>query len=263
MTREYQIGQVDEEAFRAILLGTHPSLHRRRRFHLLIPSNPRCKLCNAPFGGIGGPIMRLLGRKPYPKNPTFCGACLVNFKSIGVEVEITMLFADVRGSTGMAEKLSPGAFSQLMNRFYAASTHVLISSNALIDKLVGDEVIGLFIPGFAGHDHARQAIHAAQDLLKATGHGSPSGPWVPVGVGVHTGIAHVGPVGVEGGINDITALGDSMNTTARLASLAAAGEILVSEATCKAASFSSAAAERRELQLKGRAEPVAVQVVKV
>jgi adenylate cyclase len=95
----------------------------------------------------------------------------------------------VRGQQQLAEQMSALEFSQLINRFYKVATHVLIQTDALVDRLMGDEAIGLYIPGFAGPEHARRAIEAAQDLLKRTGHRDTQGPWLPVGIGVHTGVA--------------------------------------------------------------------------
>lgn len=160
--------------------------------------------------------------------------------------------------------MSPSKFSQLMNRFYAVTTNVLVKSDALIDKLVGDEVIGLYLPGWAGSKHAALAIQAAQDLLHATGHGEPDGPWLPVGVGVHTGIAYVGYVsGTEGTVANLTALGDAVNTTARLASSAATGEVLITEPAYTAAGLNLEDLERRQLELKGKSEPVSVRVIRI
>jgi adenylate cyclase len=104
------------------------------------------------------------------------------------------------------------------------------------------------------------AIQAAQALLIATGHNQPGGPWIPVGIGVHTGEAFFGSVGLQGGIVDVTALGDAVNVTARLASSAGAGEILVSQDTCTEAHLDGGDVERRELALKGRSQPVSVFV---
>jgi adenylate cyclase len=148
-----------------------------------------------------------------------------------------------------------------MNRFYGAATEALLQADALIDKFVGDEVIGLFIPALLGSEHPRSAVEAGRNLLHATGHADASGPWLPVGVGVHTGTAFVGSVGSE--VTDITALGDSVNTASRLASEAGPGELLVSEATCVAAGMDIEALEGRQLQVKGREEPVAVRVLRV
>ena len=172
-----------------------------------------------------------------------------------------MLFADIRGSTPLAEKMSPVEFGQLISHFFAVASEVITASQALLDRLVGDQVIGLYIPGFAGAEHRRLAIQAAQDLLRATGHGSSMEPWIPVGIGVHTGVAFVGSVGNAGIATDITVLGDAPNTAARLSSNAAAGEILISE-DAYVPDMNLEDLEKRQLTLKGKSNPVNVYVMK-
>jgi adenylate cyclase len=175
-----------------------------------------------------------------------------------------MLFADVRGSTNIAEKMTPPEFSRLMNRFYEATINVLVQEDAFIDNLVGDEVTALFVPGFAGDEHARRAIKAGQELLRRTGHTKSNNPWIPVGVGIHTGTAWVGSVGGESGAAaDFTALGDNVNITARLASHARAGEVIVSQAAWEAAQSEFEGAERRQLDLKGKSETLPVRVLQL
>jgi adenylate cyclase len=102
--------------------------------------------------------------------------------------------------------------------------------------------------------HALDAVEAARELLTETGHGDGT-PWVPVGAGVHTGVAYVGTIG-EGDALDFTALGDSVNTAARLASSAGVGEILVSAAAASAAELDTTGLEQRTLTLRGRTEVV-------
>jgi len=121
----------------------------------------------------------------------------------------------------------------------------------------------MYLPGIAGPDHARLGVEAAQDILRATGHDNPEGPWIPVGAGVHTGVAYVGTVGSSEAITDFTALGDAVNTAARLASHAKPGEIIISTDTSKAAGLDSTTFEERNLDLKGRAEPISVQVLHI
>jgi adenylate cyclase len=180
----------------------------------------------------------------------------------GAEIALTMLFVDVRGSTSLAETMSAAEFSRLMNRFYESTINVLVEADAFVDKLVGDEVTALFIPGYAGSEHARRAVEAGQALLRVTGHAEPGGPWIPVGVGIHTGIAWVGSIaGASGAISDFTALGDNVNIAARLASKAGQGEVLISEATCQAARLEIKDLEKRELELKGKSESVSVRVL--
>jgi adenylate cyclase len=176
----------------------------------------------------------------------------------GTELEISMFFVDVRGSTKIAEGMKASDFSGLMNKFYKEATRVLINHNAFIDKFVGDEVIGLFMPLFAGKNHSQSAIRAAQELLVATQHNE-----LPLGIGVHTGVAYVGTVsGTDGSVKDITALGDNVNITARLASQAGAGEALISEFASASAGMQLEKSEQRSLELKGKSEPIRVNVLK-
>jgi adenylate cyclase len=150
-----------------------------------------------------------------------------------------------------------------MNRFYTVASHVLIRSDAMVDRLLGDEAIGLFIPGFTGPDHPRKAIEAAQELVRLIGHQDARGPWLPVGIGVHTGPAYVGIVGTEQSAMDFTALGDNVNIAARLASQAAPGEILISEAAYSAARMDFENLERRQMELKGKSERIGVHVLRL
>lgn len=254
------------EVWQQILSGKAEAASRQRHLFRLIPSDPRCRFCNAPFKGVGGSLMRLaFGKRPSKLNPKFCNSCdtFVSQNLGGAEIELTMLFADVRGSTALAEKLSPFEFTNLMNRFYAVAMNILVKSDAWIDKIVGDEIIGLYIPGFTGPNHARLALEAARDLLKATGHHQSKGPWIPVGIGIHTGVAFVGTVGSEHGITSLTALGDAMNTTARLVAKARVGEILASDVTCRAAGEEYARTSRRPLKLRGRTKPISAHVLSV
>lgn len=230
----------------------------------LLPSSPRCKTCNSPFKGLGGILMHMIGRDQSRYNPRFCQSCERFENPGGAEVVLTMLFADVRGSTTLAEQMSPLEFSRLMNRFYTVATDVLVRTDALVDRLVGDEVIGLYIPGMAGQLHSRKAIKAAQSLLHLTGHRELTGPWLPVGIGVHTGLAFVGVVGgADNSPTDFTALGDNVNIAARLASKARPGEILISDAAYTAAGLNLGDLERQQLELKGKREPTRVRVLRI
>ncbi len=246
--------------------GEFASEIRQRRLFRHLPSEPRCKFCNAPFHGAGGALCRiLLNKGPSRFNPRLCNVCeqFATKNLGGAEIELSMLFADVRGSTALAEQVSPTEFSRLISRFYKVSTDVMVNSDAMVDKLIGDEVTGLYTPGLAGLDHARVAIEAAKLLLAVTGHTDKEGPWVPVGAGVHTGRAFVGAVGSEQGLTDITTLGDAPNTAARLASAAGIGEVVVSEDAAKAADLDISGLEGRNLELKGKSAPVAVHVIKI
>jgi adenylate cyclase len=252
-----------EEEWYKMLTEGEPVPRRIYHLHGLLPSDPRCKLCASPFKGWGGFIMHLMGRDQSRYNPRFCEKCKVFEHPGGAEITLTMLFADVRGSTTLAEKMNALDFSRLINRFYTIASHVLIKTDAMVDRLMGDEAIGLYIPGFSGPEHPRKAIEAAQELLDRTGHRDPKGPWLPIGIGVHTGQAFVGVVGDTEATSDFTALGDNVNITARLASSASAGEILISEAAYIAANSNPGNLEQRQLNLKGKSEPIGVRVLRV
>jgi class 3 adenylate cyclase len=139
------------------------------------------------------------------------------------------------------------------------ASDVLIHSDGLIEKLIGDEVAGLYIPGFAGPQYTQRAVQAARHLLEATGHGSSAGPWIPVGVGVYHGKAFVGAVGSKDSVVDFTALVDAVNATARLACVAGPGEVLVTEEAILKAGLEPDGHERRLLNLRGRNTPIAVR----
>jgi adenylate cyclase len=264
LRRRLKVNSVDEMWHKMLTEGNVRMRHYRHLYGML-PSNPRCVDCHHPFAGIGGSLLRITqGTHKSDKNPRFCSGChsfTTQFPG-GAEIELTMLFVDVRGSTTIAEKMNDAEFSRLMNRFYEATINVLVQADSFIDKLVGDEVTALFIPGFAGQEHARKAVEAGQALLRVTGYEEPEGPWIPVGVGIHTGKAWVGSIaGASGAAADFTALGDNVNIAARLASRAGAGEVLISEDTYNAAQLKIQGLEKRKLELKGKSELVSVRVL--
>jgi adenylate cyclase len=198
--------------------------------------------------------------EPSKLNPRYCNDCEVFAKKHpgGAEVELAMLFIDIRGSTALAERLGTKEFTRLIDRFYTEISRVLIKSDALIEKLIGDEVAALFVPGYAGADYTARAIDAAKNALKVTGYFDRHGPWIRVGIGVHKGAAFVGSVGSSQGMIEIIALGDAVNIAARLCQAAKAGEIIVSDDACKAAGITCHNDSKRRLALKGRREEVDV-----
>ena len=231
-----------------------------------LPADPRCKLCLAPFGGAAGAVLRHFGFGRYPGNPAMCTNCIRQYSKHGVtgaEIPISLLFADVRGSTGIGERLSPTEFRAFLSHFYEIGSKAILGHNGLVDKLVGDEIIGLFFGGVSGPHHAAAAIAAGRELIERVGRAdaTPSGA-IPLGGGVHTGIAYVGPTGPAGAVDDFTALGDVVNTTARLASAAAAGELLVSVDVATEAEAATTGLERRTLDVRGREATIEVLVVR-
>jgi adenylate cyclase len=256
-----------ENTWRNILTQGESSEEKRlRKIFRLFPAKTKCKWCDLPFDHPVSPLIHFIFRKkPSAYNPHFCNVCddfAMKFQG-GAEVELSMVFADIRGSTTLAESMSTTEFKNLIDRFYQVTTKIFIQTNAMIDKLIGDEVAAFYLPGLAGQDYARLAVNAAKDLLIQTGHGASAGPWAPIGVGVHTGVAFVGAVGTSDGVVDITALGDAVNVTARLASNAKTGEVLLSEQTLDAAKIDPSNFEKRSLRLKGKSAPFDVRVMQV
>ncbi len=227
-------------------------IRRLRRMWRALPSAPRCKMCHSPFGGPGGPMLKLIGKGRWAGNSDYCAGCFKQMyrRRDGAEIECTILFADIRGSTHLAESMSSTSFRALLDRFYRTAAEVLIRHEAIVDKFVGDEVVAIFVPALAGAGHASQAVDAGLDLLRATGHEADA-PWAPLGIGINTGEAFVGVVGTADHV-EFTALGDNVNVTARLSSAAGRGEILLTEAAARAAGV--AGLERRRLDLRGKAE---------
>lgn len=231
------------------------------RFMRLLPNDPRCKFCHAPFQGAGGLFVRTVyGRRRSLLNPSFCNMCEEYSRQNpgGAEVEMSMLFADVRGSTALSERMSPSDFQKLINRFYVKAAHVINHEDGLVEKLAGDSVAAFWGAGFAGSNYVQRTLTAAKNLLKVMDQEK-----IPIGIGVHSGVAFFGAMGTPNGLVEISAIGDEVNTGARLASKAAAGEIIVSEKALQKAGIDAENLESRTLELKGISEPVRVRVMRV
>jgi adenylate cyclase len=241
---------LDNDDWRETLLGRHPDLMRLRRWFRHLPSDPRCKMCLSPQGGIGGPIVTLFGFGRYPPNPQLCNSCFRQAQRHpgGATIPVTAMFADIRGSTGLAEEMSPSAYSAAVAGYVRIVSQAVRAPGGIVDKLLGDGVMALFIPAFTGGDEAAKAVEAARTVLRDVS--------VPVGIGIHSGEAWVGFVGGIDGVLDFTALGDAVNVASRLGSEAGAGELLMSAATARSAGLSTEGLEARHLELRGRREPL-------
>jgi adenylate cyclase len=234
-----------------VLTDGHASLVRARRVFRYLPSAPRCKLCNNPFGGPAGRVLAAVGFSPSRKNPNLCSRCCDALPAGGAEVDVAVLFADVRGSTALGQLGAPTDFAGLLNRFYIAATQTLLRHDAVIDKLIGDEVMAFFVRGISGPEYRRRAVLAGIELLKAVGYGTDNGPWLELGVAVNAGVAYVGNVG--GSVIDFTALGNPVNVSARMQQHAAGGELVVAAGV---ADELTGTAPRRVLNLRGHGQPI-------
>src|SRR5687767_13445606 len=224
------VGQMWHDWFMTDAFAVEKRLHN---FFRHLPHDPRCKFCHSPFRGVGGmAVGALYGRKQSSLNPRFCNVCEDFAKKFpgGAEVEMSMLFVDVRGSTALSEQMTPLEFQKLINRFFVGTTKAIAEEDGLVEKLAGDAVAAFWGAGFAGKNYVARTVHAAQKILKVM-----EGQKIPVGIGVHAGVAYFGAMGSAEGLVNISAIGDEVNTAARIASKAAAGEVLISEQALNAA----------------------------
>jgi adenylate cyclase len=230
--------------------------HAFHRILFALPRGPRCAVCGAPFEGMGSRIAGPLGYRPSRKNPTVCGVCVEFAPPGGMKMETGILFADLRGFTARFDGGDPEEAAKLLRRFYRAAEDVLFPE-AVIDKLIGDEVMALYLPEMRKRTMKREDVPAlmlehASGLLRGVGYGSEEGPFVEMGVGIDIGEAFVGNIG-QRALYDFTAVGDVVNTASRLQAQARGGEVVLSDRVANG--LPEAVGTRVELDLKGKAEP--------
>lgn len=252
-TRRTYRGVDPKDYWRRLLSGDSIGLRLGPRLFGRFPSAPRCKLCHAPFEGPSAPVFRVLGFRRWALNAQICRFCIsgIGKRPGGTEVEVSLLFADVRGSTTLAESMTPSEFTDSLNRFFRLTFDAVDGEDGLIDHIVGDGVMAMWIPGFVGAEHPARAIAAGRKLAKTLASTEGLGTSFPAGVGVHTGVAYVGVVGEKGSF-DFTVVGDVANTVARLGSVAGGGELVMSEAIAEAAAVDTGGLVHRRFDLKGK-----------
>jgi adenylate cyclase len=181
-----------------------------------------------------------------------CDICVESSPPGGMKMYTGVLFADIRGFTAHSEVTDPQAMAALLRRFYGCAEQVLFPE-AIIDKVVGDEVMALYLPDVQRLITREQVpclmVDHAMELLRAVGYDSPSGPFVEMGVGLDVGEAFVGNIG-ERAVYDFTAIGDVVNTASRLQGKAGGGEIVLSARV--ASGLPTAIGTPVELELKGK-----------
>jgi adenylate cyclase len=228
-----------------------------------LPRSPRCGICGAPFAGPGRRLAGPLGYRPSRKNPTVCSVCVEYSPPGGMKMQTGVLFADLRGFTARFDGADPHEASKVLRRFYRCAEDVLFP-DAVIDKLIGDEVMAIYLPDLKPHmdraDVPAVMLAHARGLLAAVGYGAEERPFVEMGIGLDVGEAFVGNIG-ERALYDFTAVGDVVNTASRLQGQAAGGEIVLSDRV--AAGLSDRPGAREVLALKGKAQPQVAYRVRV
>ena len=226
-----------------------------RRTLRIIPSDPRCRFCQAPFGGVG----KAIGIRPSSGNPNYCRSCFDALPTTTYELDGGILFADLRGFTAWSESRGAREAADVVTRFYATSNRALTVDDAFID-FIGDQVMAIYIvdmPSF-GSRTADVMLAASRRLVDAV---RQDAGLLPVGVGMHMGAAQVGSL-ATGESKNFTAIGDVVNTAAGLQSAAGAYEVLVSEKVYRALSGKKPSAERATLEFKGKAEPLTAFILR-
>jgi adenylate cyclase len=183
-----------------------------------------------------------------------------SFKLGGASQTITVLFADIRGFTRLSEHANPEKVVQLLNMYFSAMTDIIFAHGGTLDKYLGDGLMALFGAPTATPQDATNALNAAVAMqrrvisinqeLRAEGLGE-----IGVGIGMHTGEAVVGYIGSERR-SEYTAIGDTVNTASRLESNSKGGQILLSDATARAATSRYPLKQRDPIYVKNRAQPV-------
>ena len=256
--RERRHSQQHDKNDRLILQSCDSGLVSRfRKFYRYLPADPRCRVCLVPFGGLG----RLLGITPSRKNPHFCTSCLDSSPEGVHDMEIGVLFADIRGFTAWSSSQPASSAAQRVSQFYDLANRVLARDDALIE-FVGDQVMALYLPGFPSlRDRtADTMLRAAERLLKEVPCDEDPDP-LRIGVGINFGLSSVGNVR-KGGQKDFTAVGDVVNTASRLQAAAAPGEIVVAETVFQRLTVPPEGAQRRLLEVKGKPEAFPVYILR-
>ena len=219
---------------------------------------------------IGGPLslpLRAFGITRSKMNPDICTICERSFQYVKKQRQITsgatILFADIRGYTGLSERIGAIELSQIVSLFQSCSAEAIWANDGIVNKQMGDGLMAIFNFPIKREDHAAAAIMAALEIQRACAEalseidvGEPLG----VGVGIHTGDVQIGEF--SSFHSDFTAIGGVVNQAARLESQAAPGEILISAETALQAPELVAESEARMLSLKGIGQPVEARVLR-
>lgn len=230
---------------------------RARRIMSGLPSEPRCRFCFVPFGGIG----KIIGIRPSAKNPNYCRSCFEGLPTETHEMKVGVLFADIRGFTSYSETHATGDAAQALTRFYAIANEVLTTDDAFVE-FVGDQVMALYLVEMPslGERTGEVMLAAAKRLVNAVAQAEQAEEVLPVGVGLNFGLAQVGPV-EKGEAKDFTAIGDVVNTAARLQSTAGEYQIVLSDSVYNEFADGVPEAKPTTLEVKGKGQALEAYLI--
>ena len=261
MSEQYQAQQGNEELWQTIFGVGHPDLLKQQWLHKKLPQKPRCRLCLVPFKGLGGWFMRRKGKAPNSRNPNFCNACDKFLEAFpgGAEVDMSILYVDIRHSTEYSQNHKTADVSQRINTFLSEATNIITSNDGFVMAFYGDCVVAAWPPGFSGKDHAAKAFKTAQQLVRDKNMVDSQGDMIPIGVGIHTGPVYIGTVSaMQGSFRDVSIFGSAVNLAARLAAHATARQALGTRENLESAGKRSDELKFETVELKGFENPVEV-----
>ena len=180
----------------------------------------------------------------------------------GVNQEVTVMFADIRGFTTMSETMEPGRVVEILNEYFTRVTDVIFDNGGTLDKYIGDSVMAVFGAPISKGNDAANAVNSAiqiQRLLIELNRDAAARQWpeLRVDIGINTGSAIAGNIGSPRRL-DYTVVGDAVNTAQRLMTNAAGGQVLISESTARKLGKTFDLARLPELKVRGRSEAVPV-----
>jgi adenylate cyclase len=264
MSEQYEQQNGNQDLWKTIFAAGHPDLQKQQWLHKKLPLKPRCRMCLVPFKGIGGWIMRKRGKGQNSRNPNYCNACdgfLEAFPG-GAEVDMSILYVDIRHSTQYTQTRDAADVSQRINVFLNESISAITDNDGFVMAFYGDCIVAVWPPGFCGPDHALKAQQAATQLVRSNKMIDAEGKPIPVGVGVHTGNIFIGTVSaLQGSFRDVSIFGNNVNLTARMAARAAVSQVLGSAETIIASGKKPESFKCEAVELKGFPEPVDVYAI--
>jgi class 3 adenylate cyclase len=244
-------------------------------------SNNRSWICKGCWQQMRMPIpirgpfafpFRLFGIRTSQMNPNLCTICETMFTKVKkkkqVVIQATVLFADLRGFTGLSERVGGSEAAEMLHGFYDTCCAAIWERDAIVNKFLGDGVLAVFNFPIGHEDHARRAVLAAMELQRrchetlerrvADGKGGATP--VGVGIGIHTGECSIGEVGTA--YRDFTIIGPVVNTASRMQTVALPGEIVVTEPVYRSVKDLAPGVSPRSLQVKGIEQPVTAYVLR-
>lgn len=241
---------------------------------MAIPQARICKGCwqqmhvPVPLRGLASLPFRAFGIRPSRMNPNTCTICELMFKHVmkarKVNIEVSVLFADLRDYTALSQSQSTETVSSLLDIFYDECASAIWEHDGLLNKTLGDAVMAIFNFPIVHPNHAEHAVLAAREIqrrcrLRHERLDTDGAGGLGVGIGIACGEASFGEFGRSH--RDLTAIGTVVNTAARAQSAAQAGQILVTKAVYDQAQRQTAGGQGQEYQLKGFEKPVELYLI--